>query len=94
MFDPSRWLSGVCQFVRVFDLLGVMAYNARDLPASVRAQLPEIDWGAWAALPEALVQPGEHPLKIWVAARELTPLTVQHLIDYRRVHPELFSMVL
>jgi len=73
-------------------LLGVMAYTARDLPAQVREQLPEIDWSAWAALPDALIRPHEHPLKIWVAARELTPRTVQHLIDYRRVHPVLFSL--
>jgi hypothetical protein len=66
---------------------------ARDLPAPVREQLPEIDWPAWAALPDALIRPSEHPLKIWVAARELTPRTVQQLINYRRVHPELFSMV-
>jgi uncharacterized protein with HEPN domain len=92
--DEQEFFSSRLTRQETLRLLGVMAYNARDLPASVRAQLPEIDWGAWAALPEALVQPGEHPLKIWVAARELTPLTVQHLIDCRRVHPELFSMVL
>jgi hypothetical protein len=56
----------------------------------VRGQLPEIDWVAWAALPAALTRPTVHPLQIWVAARELTPLTVQHLIDYKRVYPELF----
>lgn len=74
-------------------LLGVMAYTARDLPAPVREQLPEIDWPAWAALPATLIRPNEHPLQIWVAARELAPRTVQQLIDYRRVVPELFSMV-
>ena len=74
-------------------LLGVMAYTACDLPAPVREQLPEIDWPAWTALPEALIRPNEHPLQIWVAARELAPRTVQQLIDYRRVVPELFSMV-
>ena len=74
-------------------LLGVMAYTARDLPAQVREQLSEIGWTAWAALPEALIRPSEHPLQIWVAARELAPRTVQQLIDYRRVVPDLFSMV-
>jgi len=74
-------------------LLGVMAYTARDLPAQVRDRLPEIDWAAWAALPDALIRPHAHPLQIWVAARELAPLTVQQLIDYRRVVPELFSVV-
>ncbi|HWR75756.1 MAG TPA: hypothetical protein VN283_00930 [Thiobacillus sp.] len=66
---------------------------ARNLPAQVRNPLPEIDWSAWATLPAALIRPTDHPLQIWVAARELTPLTVQHLIDYRRAVPELFSMV-
>jgi uncharacterized protein with HEPN domain len=74
-------------------LLGVMARTARDLPAQVRERLPEIDWPAWSALPAALIRPTDHPLQIWVAARELAPLTVQQLIDYRRVYPELFSLV-
>jgi uncharacterized protein with HEPN domain len=73
-------------------LLGVMAYTARDLPAQVRGQLAEIDWAAWTALPDALIRPHAHPLQIWVAARELAPLTVQQLIDYRRVYPQLFSL--
>ena len=73
-------------------LLGVMAYTARDLPEQVREQLPEIDWAAWAALPDALLRPNAHPLRIWVAARELAPRTVQQLIDYKRAVPELFSL--
>jgi hypothetical protein len=43
-------------------------------------------------LPAALARPDENALRIWVAARELTPLTVQSLIDYRRVYPELFAL--
>jgi uncharacterized protein with HEPN domain len=74
-------------------LLGVMARTARDLPAQVRERLPEIDWPAWSALPAALIRPTDHPLQIWVAARELAPLTVQQLIDYKQVYPELFSLV-
>jgi len=91
--DEQEFFTSRLTRMETFRLLGVMAYNARDLPANVREQLPEIDWSAWAALPAALVHPTGHPLQIWVAARELTPLTVQHLIDYRRVYPELFSLV-
>ena len=91
--DEQEFFSSRLTRQETLRLLGVMAYTARDLPASVREQLSEIDWPAWAALPDALIRPGEHPLQIWVAARELAPRTVQQLIDYRRVHPELFSMV-
>ena len=90
--DEQEFFSSRLTRMETLRLLGVMAYNARDLPANVREQLPEIDWAAWAALPTALVNPTSHPLQIWVAARELAPLTVQHLIDYRRVYPELFSL--
>jgi uncharacterized protein with HEPN domain len=91
--DEQEFFASRLTRMEALRLLGVMAYNARNLPANVREQLPEIDWAAWAALPDALVRPTEHPLKIWVAARELVPLTVQQLIDYRRVIPELFSLV-
>jgi len=90
--DEREFFSSRITRMESLRLLGVMAYTARDLPANVREQLPEIDWPAWAALPDALIRPNERPLQIWVAARELTPLTVQHLIDYRRVCPELFSL--
>jgi len=91
--DEQEFFSSRLTRMETFRLLGVMAYTARDLPANVREQLPEIDWPTWAALPAALIRPTDHPLQIWVAARELTPLTVQHLIEYRRVYPELFSLV-
>jgi uncharacterized protein with HEPN domain len=91
--DEQEFFSSRLTRMETLRLLGVMAYTARDLPAHVREQLPQIDWTAWAALPPALIRPNEHPLRIWVAARELAPHTVQQLIDYRRVHPELFSMV-
>ncbi|MDP2030779.1 MAG: hypothetical protein Q8K12_14170 [Thiobacillus sp.] len=91
--DEQEFFSSRITRQETLRLLGVMAYTAHNLPAHVREQLPEIDWAAWAALPAALIRPTDHPLQIWVAARELTPLTVQHLIDYRRVVPELFSLV-
>lgn len=90
--DEQEFFSSRLTRQETLRLLGVMAYTAGDLPADVRDQLPEIDWPAWAALPDALIRPNEHPLKIWVAARELAPLTVQHLIVYRGVYPELFSL--
>jgi len=91
--DEQEFFASHLTRLETLRLLGVMADTARNLPANVREQLPEIDWAAWAALPDALVRPNDHPLKIWVAARELAPLTVQQLIDYKRVYPELFSMV-
>lgn len=91
--DEQEFFSSRLTRQETLRLLGVMSCTARDLPRYVREQLLEIDWAAWAALPDALIRPSEHPLQIWVAARELVPRTVQQLIDYRRVHPELFSMV-
>jgi uncharacterized protein with HEPN domain len=90
--DEQEFFASRITRLETMRLLGVMAETARGLPANVREQLPEINWVAWAALPAALINPTVHPLQIWVAARELTPLTVQHLIDYKRVHPELFSL--
>ncbi len=74
-------------------LLGSMAQTAADIPAEVRQRMPLIDWAAWTALPAKLSRPAQHPLQIWVAIKELTPMTVQYLNDYRRVQPQLFSIV-
>ncbi len=90
--DEQAFFASRLTRMETLRLLGVMAYTTRDLPADVRECLPEIDWPAWAALPNALIRPHEHPLKIWVAVRELVPHTVQQLIGYRRVVPELFSL--
>jgi hypothetical protein len=73
-------------------LLGTLADTARNLPAEVRTKLPDIDWEAWAVLPAALARPDENAFRIWVAAKELTPLTVQGLIDCKRVYPTLFEL--
>lgn len=78
--------------LQTFQLLGSLAEAARNLPPEVRARLPDVDWAAWAALPAALARPNEHAFRIWVAAKELTPLTVQSLIDCKRVYPELFAL--
>lgn len=78
---------------QTLQLLASLARTAADLPAATRERMHEIDWAAWAALQIALVKPSQHPLQIWVAIKELTPLTVQRLHDYKRKQPELFSIV-
>jgi len=62
--DEQEFFSSRLTRMETFRLLGVMTYNARNLPANAREQLPEIDWGASAALPTALVNPTGHPLQI------------------------------
>lgn len=74
-------------------LLRSMTRTAADLPAGVRERMPEIDWATWAALQVALAKPAQHPLQIWVAVKELTPMTLQQLKGYKRRQPQLFSMV-
>lgn len=64
-----------------------------NLPAGARAAMPKIDWAAWTALAGILGKPAKHPLQIWVAIKELTPMTVYHLNDYKRTQPKLFSIV-
>lgn len=78
---------------QTLQLLDSLARTAADLPTATRERMHEIDWSAWAALQVALVKPAQHPLQIWVAIKELTPLTVQRLHDYKRKLPELFSIV-
>lgn len=73
-------------------LLGSMVKTVENLPAAVREQLPEIDWQAWLVLGYALSNPAHHPLQIWVAIRELTPMTLRHLNAYRKTQPALFSI--
>jgi uncharacterized protein with HEPN domain len=74
-------------------LLRSMVQTVANLPAGTRERMPQIDWAAWAALRIAMASPSHHPLQIWVAIKELTPLTVQQLNGYKKVQPELFSMV-
>lgn len=78
---------------QTLQLLGSLAQAAANLPASTRERMHEIDWAAWGALQAALAKPERHPLQIWVAIRELTPMTLQRLHDYKRKQPQLFSMV-
>lgn len=78
---------------QTLQLLRSLAQTAANLPAGTIERMPQIDWAAWAALKVALAKPSQHPLQIWVAIKELTPLTVQQLKDYKKVQPQLFSIV-
>ena len=90
--DDREFFASCLTRLQTFQLLGTLAETAHNLPEEVRRRLSAIDWEAWAALPAALARPNEHAFRIWVAAKELTPLTVQSLIDYKRVCPELFAL--
>jgi uncharacterized protein with HEPN domain len=79
--------------VQTLQLLGSLVKTAASLPAETRERMRQIDWAAWAALKVALAKPSQHPLQIWVAIRELTPLTVQQLKGYKKMQPQLFSVV-
>lgn len=73
-------------------LLASFAQTASNLPDEVRKSMPEIDWTAWLALATVLSKPSQHRLQIWVAIKELTPLTLQQLNDYKRKSPRLFLL--
>ena len=79
--------------LQTLQLLGSFVRTAANLPAETRVHMHEIDWAAWAALARTLRHPEKHPLRIWVAVRELTPMTLQHLHDCKRKQPQLFSIV-
>jgi len=79
--------------VQTLQLLGSMAKTAANLPSGVHERMPEIDWAAWAALTAVLAKPSHHPLHIWVAIKELTPMTLLQLNGYRKKQPQLFSIM-
>lgn len=91
--DEAEFFSSRLTRIETLRLLDAMAKNIAYLPFDIKVRLQEIDWAAWAALTSALQQPSHHRLQIWVAVKELTPQTLQHLVDYKRIHPELFSIV-
>lgn len=91
--DDREFFASRLTRLQTFQLLGTLADSARNLPPEVRGRLAGVDWAAWEALPAALARPTENAFRIWVAAKELTPLTVQYLIDGKRVYPELFALV-
>lgn len=89
--DEGDFFSSRLTRVETLRLLSSLAKTAAEIPPEVRERMPQIDWAAWAAIPEKLARPA--PFQIWVAIKELTPMTVHHLNDYRRIQPKLFSIV-
>jgi uncharacterized protein with HEPN domain len=79
--------------IQTLQLLRSLTQTAANLPAGTRERMPQVDWAAWAALKIALAKPSQHPLQIWVAIKELTPVTVQQLNAYKKLQPQLFSIV-
>ncbi|MDD2701361.1 MAG: hypothetical protein PHH36_09000 [Sideroxydans sp.] len=75
-------------------MLGNLAKACANLPPETCERMHQIDWAAWHAVKIALTKPEQHPLQIWVAIKELTPMTLQQLYDYKRTQPQLFSMVM
>lgn len=92
--DETEFFASRLTRTETLKLLGSMARTVAEIPTDARERMPEIDWAAWAALAITLPNPSQHPLQIWVAVKELTPLTLQHLNDYKRKQPQLFSIVL
>ncbi len=90
--DESEFFASRLTRAQTLHLLGDLAKTAGNLPAEARERMPQIDWAAWMALAKVLPKPSQHPLQIWVAIKELTPMTVQHLHNYKRVQPQLFSI--
>jgi uncharacterized protein with HEPN domain len=78
---------------QTLQLLSSFARTAANLPEDARERMHEIDWAAWAALAKVLPKSSQHPLQIWVAIKELVPMTVQRLGSYRKKQPQLFSVV-
>jgi len=90
--DDQEFFASRLTRLQTFQLLGALAQTARNLPLDVRKRLSAINWEAWDSLPIALAQPTQHAFRIWVAAKELTPMTVQSLFDYKRIEPDLFNL--
>jgi uncharacterized protein with HEPN domain len=79
---------------QTLQLLGSFSQTAANLPAETRQLMHEIEWSSWSSLGRALSEPARHPFQIWIAIKELTPMTVQHLHNYKRKQPQLFAMVM
>ena len=90
--DDCEFFASRLTRMQTFQLLGALAETARNLPTDIRALLTGVDWPAWDSLLSALAQPTKNSLRIWVAAKEWTPLMLQCLSDCKRVYPKLFRM--
>lgn len=91
--DEDEFFASRLTRTQTLQLLTSLSKTAASVPQEVQARMPLIDWAAWAALPEKLARPAQHPFQIWVAIKELTPMTVHSLNEYKRTQPKLFSWV-
>jgi uncharacterized protein with HEPN domain len=72
--------------------LKAIAQAAAQLPEPARAAITEIDWARWQELGRELTAGSAGPLSVWVAVRELAPLTLNWLRVYRQSQPDLFRL--
>ena len=72
--------------------LKAIAQAAGELPDSARSTIAEIDWARWQELGRELAAGSAGPLTVWVAVRELAPLTLNWLRVYRQSQPDLFRL--
>ncbi len=72
--------------------LKAVAQAVEQLPGGARSTIAEIDWTRWQALGRELAAGAAGPLAVWVAVRELTPLTLNWLRVYQQSQPELFRL--
>ncbi len=91
--DETEFFASRLTRIETLRLLNSMAQTALEVPTEVRGRMPQIDWDAWLALQIVLAKPAQHPLQIWVSIKELTPVTLHHLNDYKRTQPKLFTIV-
>lgn len=72
--------------------LGVMAQTLDNIPADIRARIPEISWDQWQRLPTQLGASGETPDEaLKFACGSMVPATLLWLRHYQQSQPELFS---
>lgn len=72
--------------------LKAVAQAVEQLPDSARTTIAEIDWARWQELGRELTAGAAGPLAVWVAVRELAPLTLNWLRVYQHQQPELFRL--
>lgn len=77
---------------QVLQCLRVMIDSVADLPAEVKADLPGIDWPAFARLKPHLAARGrQEQEELWSAMTTLVPVTLRALARYRKFRRDLFS---
>jgi uncharacterized protein with HEPN domain len=72
--------------------LKAVAQAVEQLPEGACATIAEVDWARWQALGRELAAGSAGPLAVWVAVRELAPLTLNWLRVYQQQQPELFRL--